>query len=78
MPIKRSKLGFAAMDPEKARAIQRRGGLAAHAKGTAHEWTREEAKAAGRKGGLASAKAKGWVIDSDPRDVAMLGGDPSL
>ena len=46
--------GFAAMDEEKQREIASKGGRAAHAKGTAHEWTSEEARSAGRKGGLAS------------------------
>jgi uncharacterized protein len=46
--------GFASMDPEKQRAIARKGGRAAHEKGTAHEWTSEEARRAGRKGGLMS------------------------
>jgi general stress protein YciG len=46
--------GFASMDPDKQRAIARKGGRAAHEKGTAHEWTSEEARRAGRKGGLMS------------------------
>lgn len=45
--------GFASMDPTKQHKIASRGGKAAHAKGTAHKWTSEEAKRAGRKGGLA-------------------------
>lgn len=48
--------GFASMDKTVQREIASKGGKAAHAKGTAHEWTSEEAKAAGRKGGLASHK----------------------
>src|ERR1700753_4031940 len=43
--------GFASMDREKQREIARKGGRAAHQKGTAHEFTTEEARAAGRKGG---------------------------
>lgn len=39
------------MDPEKQREIARKGGRAAHEKGTAHEFTPDEARAAGRKGG---------------------------
>lgn len=46
--------GFASMDPEKQREIARKGGRAAHEKGTAHEWDSEEARTAGRKGGEAS------------------------
>lgn len=43
--------GFAGMDAEKQREIARKGGRAAHEKGTAHEFDSEEARAAGRKGG---------------------------
>src|ERR687893_1664270 len=43
--------GFASMDVEKQREIARKGGRAAHEKGTAHEFTADEARAAGRKGG---------------------------
>jgi general stress protein YciG len=46
-----SKRGFASMDIEKQRLIASKGGRAAHAKGTAHEWSPDEARAAGRKGG---------------------------
>lgn len=46
--------GFASMDPEKQRDIARKGGRAAHEKGTAHEWNVAEAREAGRKGGIAS------------------------
>jgi general stress protein YciG len=48
---KKSVRGFAAMDPQRQREIAREGGRAAHAKGTAHEFTSEEARAAGKKGG---------------------------
>jgi hypothetical protein len=53
-----SKRGFASMDPEKQRQIASKGGKAAHAKGTAHEFTPEEAAAAGRKGGQASGRGR--------------------
>ena len=43
--------GFASMDAHKQREIARKGGMAAHRKGTAHEFTRDEARNAGRKGG---------------------------
>jgi uncharacterized protein len=46
--------GFAGMSPERQREIASRGGKAAHKKGTAHEWSREEAQSAGRRGGLRS------------------------
>jgi general stress protein YciG len=47
--------GFASMDEERVREIASRGGKAAHAKGTAHEFTSDEAREAGRKGGKARA-----------------------
>ena len=47
--------GFAGMTPEKRREISSKGGKAAHAKGVGHEFTSEEARAAGRKGGAATA-----------------------
>ncbi len=43
--------GFASMSAERQREIARKGGKAAHARGKAHEFTREEAREAGRKGG---------------------------
>src|SRR5947209_20565352 len=48
------KRGFASMDAAKQREIASKGGRAAHEKGTAHEFTPEEARAAGRKGGQAA------------------------
>lgn len=48
--------GFAGMDPKRQREIASQGGKAAHQKGTGHEWTREEARAAGKKGGHASSR----------------------
>jgi uncharacterized protein len=47
----KSPRGFAAMDQEKQREIASKGGRAAHQKGTAHEFTADEAREAGRKGG---------------------------
>jgi hypothetical protein len=40
------------MSKAKQRAIASMGGKAGHAMGRAHEWTKEEARRAGRKGGL--------------------------
>lgn len=45
--------GFGVIDPEVRRARGSKGGTTAHRRGTAHTWTPEEARAAGRKGGLA-------------------------
>lgn len=46
-----SNRGFAAMDREKQKRIASEGGRAAHKQGVAHEWSRDEAREAGRKGG---------------------------
>ena len=46
-----SNRGFASMDPQKQREIASAGGRAAHRQGVAHEWSSEEAREAGRKGG---------------------------
>ena len=51
-----SKRGFASMDPSRQRDIASQGGRAAHAKGTAHEFTSDEARVAGRKGGEAVSR----------------------
>ncbi len=51
--------GFAAMDPTVVAAIARKGGRAAHASGRAHEFSADEARAAGKKGGLAPHVSRG-------------------
>jgi uncharacterized protein len=56
--------GFASMDRAKQREIASKGGKAAHQKGTAHEWTSEEARDAGRKGGIASHRRRREAMDS--------------
>jgi general stress protein YciG len=53
-----STRGFASMSPEKQKEIASKGGKAAHQKGTAHQFTSEEARQAGRKGGQASGQAR--------------------
>jgi general stress protein YciG len=50
--------GFAGMDPQQQREIASEGGRAAHASGHAHEFTSEEARAAGRKGGEARSQSR--------------------
>ena len=55
--VKRDR-GFASMDRTKQREIARMGGRAAHLTGTAQEWSSEEAREAGRKGGMASRRQK--------------------
>jgi hypothetical protein len=53
------------MSPEKQREIASKGGRAAHQKGTAHEWTSEEARTAGRKGGQVSRGGRGRLPMTD-------------
>lgn len=55
----KQRRGFAAMDRAKVRAIAMLGGAAVHRKGTAHRFSREEAREAGRKGGLAPHRVRG-------------------
>jgi uncharacterized protein len=62
--------GFASMDRAKQREIASKGGKAAHQKGTAHEWTSEEARDAGRKGGIASHQRRREQVPGE-RAVAM-------
>jgi uncharacterized protein len=79
--------GFASMDRSKQRDIASKGGKAAHQKGTAHEWTSEEAREAGRKGGMASHRRKQEqqqqqsidesTTSSSPAPEAMTGSDES-
>ena len=58
-PEPKKRRGFAAMDPDRVRAIARKGGVAAHERGTAHRFTKTEAREAGRKGGLAPHRSRG-------------------
>jgi uncharacterized protein len=67
-----SNRGFASMDDEKQREIASKGGKAAHEKGTAHEFTPEEAAEAGRKGGEA-AHEKGTAHEFTPEEAAEAG-----
>lgn len=54
----KSNRGFASMNKDKQRLIASKGGKTAHKKGTAHKWTSEEAREAGRKGGRARHQNK--------------------
>jgi general stress protein YciG len=67
----KERRGFASMSPEKQREIASKGGRAAHEKGTAHEWTADEARTAGRKGGQVSRGGRGRVLPM--ADVADIG-----
>src|SRR6476620_8332816 len=61
----KSKRGFASMDANRQKEIASKGGRAAHAKGTAHEWSSDEARVAGRKGGE--------VVSRDRAHMAAIG-----
>jgi hypothetical protein len=63
-PRRKERRGFASMSPEKQREIASRGGKAAHRKGTAHQWTSDEARDAGRKGGQISRGGRGRLVDA--------------
>jgi len=58
--------GFASMQPEMRRQVARKGGRAAHEQGKAHEWTREEARVVGRKGGLGLRLKRWWTLNNQP------------
>lgn len=79
------KRGFAAMDKETQRMIASKGGQAAHQKGTAHEFTPEEARRAGQKGGeavsrdrehMAEIGRKGGESRQTARNGNRQGGKP--
>jgi hypothetical protein len=59
------------MSPEKQREIASKGGRAAHEKGTAHEWTADEARSAGRKGGQVSRGGRGRLITPGDEPSSM-------
>ena len=61
----KSNRGFASMDRGKQREIASKGGRAAHAQGRAHEFTADEARTAGRKGGE--------VVSRDRAHMAAIG-----
>jgi uncharacterized protein len=60
---RKERRGFASMSPERQKEIASKGGRAAHEKGTAHEWTPEEARRAGRKGGQVSRGGRGRLAE---------------
>src|SRR5256885_7763895 len=62
---RKERRGFASMSPEKQREIASKGGRAAHEKGTAHEWTADEARSAGRRGGQVSRGGRGRLIPAE-------------
>ncbi len=62
-----AKRGFAMMDQDKQRAIAHLGGKASHATGRAHEWTVEEARLAGKKGGATTRARKAAELEQRRR-----------
>src|SRR5262245_58322483 len=68
----KSERGFASMDEEKQREIASKGGKATHEKGTAHEFTPEEAREAGRKGGEAVSRDREHMAE-----IGRKGGESS-
>ena len=74
----KQRRGFASISPARQREIASKGGRDAHEKGTAHEWTAEEARNAGRKGGQVSRGGRGRrtetsVDEDDLRSVMSAG-----
>jgi uncharacterized protein len=67
------KRGFATLDPEQQREIARKGGQAAHGKGTAHEFSSEEARRAGQLGGRAVSANRAHMAE-----IGRKGGQRTL
>jgi general stress protein YciG len=74
---RKERRGFASMSPEKQREIASKGGRAAHEKGTAHEWTADEARNAGRKGGQVSRGGRGRLVVPVEQTAAATAPEPS-
>src|SRR3954453_2858532 len=72
MAEKNEGRGFAGMDDEKQRKIASEGGKAAHERGSAHEFTPEEAREAGRKGGEAVSQDREHMAE-----IGRKGGESS-
>ena len=73
----KSNRGFASMDPQRQREIASEGGRAAHEKGTAHEFTSEEAREAGRKGGMARSANRRKAMEQANGGSSHAGGGNS-
>ena len=70
-PRPKSKRGFASMDPKRVSEIASKGGKSAHQAGTAHRFTADEARAAGKKGGRAAHARKhdpDATVESDGKE----------
>jgi general stress protein YciG len=71
---KRSSRGFAAMSPERQKQIASEGGRAAHRLGVAHEWSSDEARNAGRKGGQIVSQNREHMSEIGRRGGQNSGG----
>ena len=71
-----NKRGFSSMDKQKQKEIASKGGKAAHEKGTAHEFNSEEARIAGRKGGM--ARAQQWSEGNGAGSTEALPAEPAM
>ena len=81
--MERDRRGFASMDRQRQREIASKGGRSAHEKGKAHEFTTDQARAAGRKGGLATSRDRkhmasigqkgGQAVSRDRAHMAEIG-----
>lgn len=71
----RKPRGFAAMDRKKVSEIASKGGKAAHAAGTAHQFTSDEARVAGKKGGVAPHVRRGRGPRVTPATPAATSGE---
>jgi len=69
MEPKKRRSGFALLDPQRMREIASQGGKMAHRKGTAHEFSSDLARRAGRKGGLSVSADRAHM-----RKIGRLGG----
>ncbi len=73
--VRGSARGFAAMDENRQRQIASKGGRAAHDKGTAHEFTPDEARAAGRKGGETVSQNRTHMAEIGKKGGATVSRD---
>lgn len=73
-PRRGSARGFASMDRQKQKEIASEGGRAAHRQGVAHEWSREEAREAGRKGGQSVSQNRSHMSEIGRRGGQRSGG----
>src|SRR5690242_20134910 len=71
---RKSNRGFAAMSPERQKQIASEGGRAAHKLGVAHEWSSDEARKAGKKGGQIVSQNRDHMSEIGRRGGQSSGG----